>query len=197
MFGFGKNRKIESEMAEWLSHPNEFGVAPNWVRHKRSYKCDLAGDGEMEIHLMEYEMPDGTQSRGFVNPPLTWSFLGDVSSIGDEELLLAYCGWAWLFPRIQAGTVLTNFTSDGEEARFIAQKQAQGVSDVNITGRFKIGTSQVFEFEGVSAGELTKGAGDTESDMSFAPTHPCYNLPSIYFFLGRHAVKSMKRGRDV
>jgi hypothetical protein len=179
-------------MAEWLAHPNEYGVAPKAVRHKRSYKCELAGDGETEIHLVEYEMPDGTKSRGFVNPPLTWSFIGDMSGITDDELLLAYCGWAWLFPRLQAGSVLTEFVSEGEEPRYIAQKQAQGISDVKVTARYKLGTSELFEIEGSWAGRPTKGAGNTEAETGFADTDPCFKLPSIYFFLGSQAMKSMR-----
>src|SRR5688572_27908094 len=111
MFGFGNKRKIENEMAEWLAHPNEFGVRPKSVRHKRTYKAKLIGHGDVEIHLVEYVMPDGRNGRGFVNPPLTWSFLGDgANTIDDDNLVLAYCGWAWLFPAIQAGSALTQFT---------------------------------------------------------------------------------------
>ena len=124
MFGFGNKKKHEDQMAEWLAHPNEFGVRPKSVRHKRTYKGNLMGHGDVEIQLIEYVMPDGTQGRGFVNGPLTWSFLGEgVNVIDDDNLLLAYCGWSWLFPALQAGGVITNFASEGEEDRYIAQKQ--------------------------------------------------------------------------
>ncbi|HEX3626458.1 MAG TPA: hypothetical protein VH280_13660 [Verrucomicrobiae bacterium] len=125
-------KKIEDTMAEWLAHPMEFGVAPKFVRYLRTYKLTLIGDGDVDIHLVEYEVADHPKSRGFVNSPLTWSFLGDISKFSDDELLVAYCGWAWIFPRIQAGTVLTNFASNGEEARYIAQKKAQGFTDIRV-----------------------------------------------------------------
>jgi hypothetical protein len=192
MFGFSSKRKYEDQMAEWLAHPNEFGVSPKSVRHKRTFKAVLLGDGAAEIHLIEYIMPNGTTGRGFVNPPLTWSFLGDMSGISDDELLMAYCGWAWLFPRIQAGSIPTNFVSEGEESRYIAKKESEGFRDVKITARYKIGTSELFEFEGKHGSQAAKGAGNTESDTALAAADPCYKLPSIYFLLGAQVIQSMK-----
>jgi hypothetical protein len=51
MLGFGTKRPIEDKMAEWLSHPSEFGVRPKTVRFKRTYKADLVTYGKVEIHL--------------------------------------------------------------------------------------------------------------------------------------------------
>lgn len=76
MLGLGTKRPIEDKMAEWLAHLSEFGVRPKTVRFKRTYKADLITYGKVEIHLVEYTMPDGTVGRGFVNGGLTWSFLG-------------------------------------------------------------------------------------------------------------------------
>jgi hypothetical protein len=185
-------QRIENQMAEWLAHPNEFGVGPKTVRYLRAYKLTIVPTGDTEVHLVEYEMPDGTKTRGFVNPPLTWSFIGDVSKFSDHELLLAYCGWSWLFPRIQAGTVLTKFISDGEEARYITQKRAQGFSDVKVTARYKIGTSEIFEVEGVREGKPAKSAGNTETDRSYGDDSPQFALPAIYSFLGPQVIKAMR-----
>lgn len=179
-------------MAEWLAHPSEFGVAPKAVRHLRTYKLTLVGDGDIDVHLVEYEMPGHTKSRGFVNPPLTWSFIGDTSGFSDNELLIAYCGWAWLFPRFQAGTVVANFTSNGEEARYIAQKKAQGFSEIKITSRYKIGTSEIYETDGVLAGKKVKSAGNTETEAVFLVDSPQFKLPAIYSFLGPQVIQSMR-----
>jgi hypothetical protein len=112
MFGFGRTRAIEKEMADWLAHPAEFGVPPKTVRLKRTYRGEVIITGAVEIHLVEYEMPDGTTGRGFVNGSLTWSFLGDeVNAIADDDLMTAYWGWAWLFPALQAGNAVTDFPS--------------------------------------------------------------------------------------
>jgi len=193
MFGFGDKRKAEQQMAEWLAHPAEFGVPPTKVRHRHTYKGELLTHGKVEIHLVEYTMPDGTTGRGFVNGSLTWSFLGDeVNAIDDDNLLLAYCGWAWLFPALQGGGVLTDFVSEGEEARYVAQKQQEGLTAVVITNRYKVGTSELFEFTGTFDGKRAKGAGATEDEVGFTEDDPCFNLPSIYFFLGRQAIQSME-----
>lgn len=79
VFGLG-TRRIENEMAEWLAHPNEFGVRPKRVQLKRTYRVNVITYGDVKLHLVEYEMPDGTAGRGFVNGSLTWSFLGDGST---------------------------------------------------------------------------------------------------------------------
>jgi hypothetical protein len=184
--------KIENQMAEWLAHPNELGVAPKSVCHLRTYKPTIAGDGDVEVHLVEYEMPDGKKSRGFVNPPLTWSFIGDTSGFSDYELFVAYCGWAWIFPRLQAGTVLTKFASDGEEARYVAQKRAQGISDIRISSRYKIGTSEIYEIEGVRDGKPYKTAGNTEVESAFAAGSPRFMLPAIYSLLGSQVIKTLR-----
>lgn len=183
--------RIESEMAEWLAHPNEFGVPPRSVRHVRTYNVTMVGDGDVRIHLVEYEMPDGTKSRGFVSP-LTWSFLGDTSSFSDDDLLIAYCGWAWLFPRIQAETVLITFDSDGEQARYLDQKRKQGLTEVKVAGRYKIGTSEIFEVEGLQNGKPEKSAGNTEAESRFGEGCPQFRLPAIYSFLGPQVIKKVR-----
>jgi hypothetical protein len=193
MLGFGKGKRAERHMAEWLAHPNEFGRPPTSVRHRRTYRASLMTHGQVEIDLVDYRMPDGTTGRGFVNGPLTWSFLGEgVQAISDDDLILAYCGWAWLFPALQAGSVLTSFESEGEEARFTTQKTSSGIADFRITGRFKIGTSELFEYAGIGNGRRIKGAGNTEDDLSFAEGDANYGLPTIYFLLGRVAVQSLQ-----
>lgn len=183
----------EDQMAQWLSHPNEFGVAPLSVRHKRTYQGDVMGHGDVEVHLVEYAMPDGRQGRGFVNGSYTWSFLGDgVNAIDDDNLMLAYCGWLWLTPAMHEGAVVTRFDSAAEESRYLSQKQQQGLTDLSITNRYKIGTSELFEFTGRYQCKPVKGAGDMSHDVGFVSTDPCFNLPSIYFLVGRQVIKSMR-----
>jgi hypothetical protein len=187
-----EKRKAEQHMAEWLAHPMEFGVRPRSVRHKRTYKGKLLTYGNVEIHLVEYVMPDGTRGRGFVNGSLTWSFLGDeINAIDDDDLIVAYCGWAWLFPAIQGGTVLTSFASESEEALFTAKLRREGFGDVVIQKRYKIGTSELFEFTGTVSGKRVRGAGGTENKIFFAEGDSCFNLPSIYFLLGRQVIESL------
>ena len=193
MFGLGSKRPIEAKMAEWLAHPNEFGVPPKSAKFLRTYKAKLITYGDVEIHLVAYEMPDGTTGRGFVNGGLTWSFLGpEINSIKDDELFTAYCGWAWLFPALQQGTVQTKFVSSGEESRYLAKKKQEGLSDIEVTERYKIGTSELTEFRAKRSGSAIRGAGDTNGEVVFSSSDPKYNLPSIYFLLGRQVVQSVR-----
>jgi hypothetical protein len=180
-------------MTEWLAHPNEFGQRPASVRYRKTYRAELITHGPVDIDLVDYVMPDGTRGRGFVNGPLTWSFLGEgVQAISDDDLLLAYCGWAWLFPALQAGSVDTSFGSTDEEARLTERKIASGITDFRITGRFRIGTSELFEYAGAFGGKQIRGAGNTEDDLSFAEGEVNYGLPTIYFLLGRVALQSLQ-----
>jgi len=193
MFGFLNKGEIEDQMAEWLAHPNEFGVRPRTIKYKRTFKGTLVGQGKVKIHLVEYVMPDGTKGRGFVNGSLTWAFLGDnINDIEDNDLLLGYCGWATLFPLMQSGGAQTKFISNGEEACYVALKQSQGVSDVKIVARYKIGDAEFFEFTGTADGQSVKGAGNTEADITFNADQPQYHLPQIYFLLGFESIDSMK-----
>ena len=71
MFGFIDKKRIESQMAEWLSHPSEFGVAPKSVRYRTTEKAKMVTYGKVRIHVVDYEMPTGKKGRGFVNDSLT------------------------------------------------------------------------------------------------------------------------------
>lgn len=191
MFGFGRKRKIEEEMAEWLAHPNEFGERPALVELKRSYKVRVVTHGDEEVHLVAYRMADGTEGRGFVNGSLTWSFLGDdVNAIEDDDLLVAYYGWAWLFCAIEADTVSTEFLSLTEEQQFLEKKTREGFTAIRIGSRYKIGTSELFEYEAIRNGIAHKGAGDTQSEVCFPMSNPKSVLPPIYFLLGGEVIKN-------
>jgi len=193
MFGLKNKRAIERQMAEWLAHEMEFGVLPETVRFKRTYKAKLITFGSVQIHLVDYKMPDGTIGRGFVNDGLTWSFLGEqVNSIKDDDLFVAYCGWAWLFPALQKGNVQRTFLSNGQESKFLAKMQAEGISEIQIRERYKIGTSELTEFVGKRQGVVVKGAGDLNSEVLFSATDANFNLPSIYFLLGQQVIESVR-----
>ena len=192
MFGFGKKKAIEKHMAEWLEHPNEFGVKPKSVKFKKTYKGRLLGLGDTEIHLVDYTMPDGRTGRGFVNGSLTWSFLGDeVNSIDDNNLIKAYCGWAWLFPSLQQGNVATRFDGEAEQARLAASLESQGVQELQFRDKYKIGDSELFEFFGTLNGEKIRGAGDSGHQTMFRQSQTQFALPTIYFHLGDEVIQSL------
>ena len=71
MLDFENKRSVENKMAEWLAHPMEFGVQPDVVQYTLTYNVVLITYGRVEIHLVDYKMPNGTIGRGFVNGSLT------------------------------------------------------------------------------------------------------------------------------
>ena len=191
MFGlFGKKyQQQEQELAQWLAHPNEFGQAPSTIKHRRAFPLQLMNFGETVVHLIDYQMPSGTKGRGFVNP-ITWSFLGDeINAIPDEKLLVAYCGWAFLFPGIQAGGIETKFESNGEEQRYLDDLTSKGLTEIIVEGRYRIGTSELYGFKAKFNGEPVRGAGNTETEVGYTAAHPCIHLPSIYFLLGQNVIR--------
>lgn len=191
MFGSIDKKKIENQMAEWLSHPSEFGVAPKLVRYRKTEKAKLVTYGKVQIYVVDYEMPNGKKGRGFVNNSLTWSFLGDqVNAISDDDHFTAYCGWAWLFPALQAETVKTDFVSQKEESAFTNSRKGSGITDFRITGRYQIGTSELFEYDGIRDGRKIKGAGGSESLVEYAASDARFALPAIYFLLGEEVILS-------
>ncbi len=193
MFGFGSSKKkYEEEMAAWLEQSPAPGARPTTVKHKRTYQAKLAVDGPMEIHLIAYTLPDGKTGRGFVNPPLTHAFTEDTNGMNNEDLVLAYCGWAWMTGRLKEGKLQTTFDSDGEEeASYLAQKKEEGFTDLEVTARYKIGENEFFELKGAFQGQPARAAGNTLSDTAIAAADPCYQLPAVYFLLGAQAVQSM------
>jgi len=191
LFGFIDKKKGEDQMAEWLSHPSEFGVAPKFVRYRKTEKAKLVTYGKVRIHVVDYEMPNGKKGRGFVNDSLTWSFLGDdVNAISDDDHFTAYCGWAWLFPALQGDTVKTDFVSQRDEVAFSDSRRRSGIKDFRITGRYQIGTSELFEYDGSRGGVKVKGAGGTENLVEFPASDARHGLPAIYFLLGEEVILS-------
>lgn len=190
MFGFGnKHKKQEEELANWLAHPSEFGCAPRSIKHLRAYPLNLMAFGPTEVHLIGYEMPDGTRGRGFVNP-ITWSFLGDgVNQIPDDKLIKAYCGWAFLFPALQEGRIESNFVSDGEEQKYLTSLAMKGLQDVEIQERYRIGTSEIYGFRATYQGKAVRGAGNTGSEVGYGESQPEFQLPAVYFLLGQQVIQ--------
>jgi hypothetical protein len=178
-------RKAEQVMADWLAHPLEFGTRPKRVKYLRSVPTKLVGSpGETLVHLVEYEMPNGTYGRGFVNP-VTWSFLGPIpyDKLTDIQLVTAYSGWLWLFPAVQDGRATADF-EPGTQSTLLRVLEDEGVTDVVVVVRYKVGTSEFFEFIGKRNGSKVKGAGSAGSKIIFDAMAPQASLPVVYTYLG-------------
>jgi hypothetical protein len=179
-------RNAEKTLAEWLAHPMEFGVTPASTKYLTSISTPIAGmPAPVEVHVVEYRMPDGTYGKGFVNP-ITWAFLGDLpyDELSNEQLVMAYSGWVWLFSALQNGNAQTDFAPATTDA-FTQKLRQDGIDAVTITNQYRVGDSEFFEFEGRKAGVKVKGAGSIEASVVFNETEPQAALPVVYTFLAK------------
>jgi hypothetical protein len=61
--------RLEQQMSSWLAHPMEFGVQPKRATYFATVRAKLpVAAAFTDVHIVEYEMPDGTYGRGLVNP---------------------------------------------------------------------------------------------------------------------------------
>ena len=128
-------RKAEVTLAEWLAHPMEFGVKPKRTKYLTyHFQTRIAGSPQpVNVHIIEYEMPNGTYGRGFVNP-VTWSFLGPLpyDKLTDVQLVTAYSGWLWIFSALNNGSAQeTNFEPQTLTALLKALKR-EGTTGVSF-----------------------------------------------------------------
>ena len=180
-----EQRNVEQTMAEWLAHPMEFGVRPKRVSYLRSVTTKMAGKPTpVNVNIVEYEMPDGTYGRGFVNP-VTWSFLGPIpySKLTDEQLVTAYSGWLWIFSAMNQHRVQTEF-EPATLSTLLTSLANEGISGIVVSGKYKVGTSEFFEFKGQRGTTGIKGAGSAGSKLILEATSPQASLPIVYSYLG-------------
>ena len=182
----GDAAKAEQTMSEWLAHPTEFGVRPRRAKYLTTIRAKLPGKAPYtDVHLVEYEMPDGTYGRGFVNP-ITWSFLGPLpyEALGNERLVTVYAGWLWLFPAVSDGRALTKFDPSTRD-QLLAQLTRDGITDVKVLDQYKVGTSEFYEFTGVRNGTKIQGAGSAGSMLVYDASAPEASLPVVYTYLAK------------
>ena len=177
-------RSAEDALAIWLAHPLEFGVRPKRVKYLTSISTAISGrDKPVNVRVVEYEMPDGTYGKGFVNP-VTWSFVGELpyDRLTNLQLVMAYSGWVLLFGSLQNGKATSEFspTTLDEVKRNLLVK---GVEAVSISNKYRIGDSEFFEFRGTRAGHVVKGAGSIEFALILDESDPRTSLPVVYTFL--------------
>lgn len=176
----------EDILSQWLADPLEFGCPPKSVRLLHTYHVSIKHRGPTDVHLLRYEMPNGAIGRGFVNPT-TWSFQGDkVNQIPDDDLLLAYMGWLYVFPTLQNGHLVPITTSEGEEQRLLEKKANAGFTEVVILERYQLLQSiELFEWRAQYQGEPVRGAGNSSNiDLWHPASHPRYHLPALYYLFG-------------
>ena len=184
MFFKSKQNKFSEELSQWLAHPNEFGTTPKKVEHVESKKLNyMLCDGKHETYLFNYEMPDGTKGRGFVNP-ITWTFMGDVENVSNADLLLAYCGWTFFFVGTQKGIIKTDI--DEAPLDFIIRKIKNDLSEeMELKSKFDVQGITYLEFEGTVNGLKARQAiGNDGSSLYIKESDARFGLPALYYMLG-------------
>ena len=153
----------------------------------------LFGKKKAIVHLVSYEMPDGYNGRGFVNGPLTWSFIGEeLKSIADDDLFRAYCGWAWIFPALQAHTISTDFEPE-HLAQFVKSKETEGYKEIVVVEKYKIGTSELVTYTSIKDNTEIHGAcilDDHDLSLEYGSSDSRSKLPMEYYLIGDEALKS-------
>ena len=178
-------KKIESTMADWVADPMEYGEKPKRTKYLTTISAVIAGEAKpISVHVVEFEMQDGTYGKGFVNP-ITWSFEElAYDEISNEQLVMAYSGWVWLFSALQNGRAITEFQPE-TESKFRSLLGTQGFGDVSITSKYRVADSEFFEFRAVKAGRPIIGAGSIQSNLTFDQDEPLAALPPVYMYLAK------------
>lgn len=161
-------------MAEWLAHPNEFGVHPSRVKLRRTARVSLFDASKTRVHLLDYEMPDGTKGLGFVGP-FVWSFCEpDLLSADENDILKAYIGLVFVLAGRESGALTTDFEPDTErEEAFVSTWTSEGYSDVRIHERYRVGELEIYEFTAVLDGKKFRGAGNGSYTIGYQTTCLC------------------------
>ena len=175
----------KSDLIEWLSHNNEFGTAPVTIECVGTYSQNyLLCGGNHSTHLFQYEMDNGYNGIGFVNP-ITWSFdIENITKISHENLLHAYCGWLLLFLGNEEGTISTNV--DEASVKYVTQMVKDQLSpSMTLISKYKIEDIIYLEFEGTYKGRKVKQAiGNDNSSYFVDETQPEFSFPAIWIMLG-------------
>ena len=172
-------------MAEWLAHPNELGVPPLSVTLRRTVRVSLLPGGKRKVHVLDYEMPDGTKDLGFVGP-LVWSFCEpDLLLVDEADVVRAYIGLIAVLMGRESGKLTTYFEPDSErEYAFASALTSEGYSEVGIEERYRFGNLWLYEFAAILDGMKCRGCGNGDYIIGHTEDSPMFKLPQLYVFFG-------------
>lgn len=180
---FTSKSKIEKTMSEWLAHPSEYGEPPEVVKYrcvKKRKSCGVT----VKVHLVDYEMSDGTKGLGFVGP-FAWSFCEPkLKSANEEDILQAYMGMVFLMIGEDSEMYKTEFDSKQSERDFIAKLQDDGCSEIETAEKFKLLDFEIFEFKAIKGSKKIKGVGCIQEYIFHDEDDPLYLIPQYYIYFG-------------
>jgi len=140
------------------------------------------GDAEVHPGRMMRSMPDGRQGRGSSLYDLGMRSVPWRRSQRHRRLTTSRpptVGGCGLLPRCTRATSSPASTPPEKKGATSPQKQQQGLTDLSITSRYKIGSSELFDFTGRYQGKPAKGAATqaTTLALSHASRLPRFHLP--------------------
>jgi hypothetical protein len=179
----------EAQLSEWLAFPGEFGKKPASTREVAAITVKIGGlDAPALVHVVEFRMPDGAYGKGFVSSDsYTWSFGSRLpyDRLTDEQLVIAYAGWSWLFPAVHSKAAATEF-QPATLKRFLANLAEKGLTDIAVGNKYKIQDAEIFEFRATRSGIPVVGAGSEESELIVGEATPQASLSMVYWYLGMY-----------
>lgn len=178
---------ILSTFGDWYSSPSNQNKAPENLKYIGIFNRKfMLPDSEIDVHLVSYTKSNGLYGRGFVNP-INWSFfVDDDSSFNDEDLVTAYCGWAFLYEGVIKKVVKSDFQDKDSSTKGIWEKIKQELStDFILEKKYIVGDLIYAEFEGTVNGVKAKQAvGNDNSSLFLDENDSRFNLPALWSLLG-------------
>ncbi|HKE95102.1 MAG TPA: hypothetical protein VKB34_12390 [Povalibacter sp.] len=177
--------KAETEMSNWLAHPNEFGEGPAEIReiHRELTDWPLE-DQKVELVLHRYRMADGFTSIGMTGP-ITWSFLGDgvLDGLSMDEIKRAYAGWYVSFLAVQQNSA----QSQQIEARrqdVLRQLQSGNPAIQDVTEFLPIGQLLFYVYKEKRGDREMVVATDQQFPREYPADSQFLKLPVLYNYIG-------------
>lgn len=178
------------QMAEWLSHSQEFGEKP--VKQQVIYERDISWPCEgypIKIFLVKYRMKNGFEGIGITGPK-TWSFVAvdDWKALTPEDLIYCYVGWYIQFFFIDYKETYGQVNNQKAEA-FVAHLVHRGMIESNfykICDIFQLGEDLTYyAIEVIKNGEPAYLVGTKNNYIFYKKDFPPMQLPPLFYFLGK------------
>lgn len=179
-----------NEMADWLSHSQEFGEKP--VKQQIIYERDISWPCEgypIRIYLIKYRMKNGFEGIGFTGP-ITWSFTGldDWQALTPEDVVYCYTGWyiQFFFIGYQGASKIDN-NKQAEQVVFdLMEKGIISSSYYRVCDVFPLGDDLTYYvIEVVRNGNPVYLVGTKDNYIFYNKTFAPMKLPPLFYFLGK------------
>lgn len=179
-----------NEMADWLSHSQEFGEKP--VKLQIIYERDVSWPCEgypIKIYLIKYRMKNGWEGVGFTGP-ITWSFTGldDWQTLTPEDLVYCYTGWyiQFFFIGYQGAYKIDNNKQAEQVVLDLMGKGIISSSYYKVCDVFPLGDDLTYYvIEVIRNGTPVYLVGTKDNYIFYNKNFPPMKLSPLFYFLGK------------